>query len=81
MRSMPQGLTVSVLGPVQNHVIQWTEELTLAKAIVIAEYQEQRNPREILIHRGGEEFRIHPNTLLKGQDIPLQARDEIIINP
>jgi len=81
MRAMPQGLTVSISGPVQNHVVQWTEELTLAKAIVIAEYQEQRNPREILIRRGGEEFRIHPNALLKGEDIPLQPRDEITINP
>ena len=81
LRMQPQGLTVSVIGAVRNPVILWTEDLTLAKAIVAAEYQEQRNPREILIRRGGEEFRIHPNTLLKGDDIPLQPRDEIIIHP
>ena len=81
LRMQPQGLTVAVFGPVRNQVIQWTDELTLAKAIVAAEYQDQRNPREILIRRGGEDFRISPNTLLKGDDIPLQPRDEIIINP
>ena len=80
-RSTPQGLTVTVIGPVRNQVILWTEDLTLAKAIVAAEYQEQRNPREILIRRGGEDFRVSPNTLLKGDDISLQPRDEIIINP
>lgn len=81
LRMQPQGLTVTVIGAVRNQVILWTEDLTLAKAIVAAEYQEQRNPREILIRRGGEDFRISPQTLLKGDDIPLQPRDEIIINP
>lgn len=81
LQMQPQGLTVAVFGPVRNHLIAWTDELTLAKAIVAAEYQEQRNPREILIRRGGEEFRISPQTLLKGDDISLQPRDEIIINP
>ena len=81
LRMQPQGLTVSVIGAVRNPVILWTEDLTLAKAIVAAEYQDQRDPREILIRRGGEDFRISPNTLLKGDDIPLQPRDEIIIHP
>jgi hypothetical protein len=81
LRTQAQGMTVSVIGAVRNPIIAWTEDLTLAKAIVIAEFQEQRNPREIVIRRAGQEFRISPQTLLKGEDIPLQPRDEIIINP
>lgn len=79
-RMQPQGLTVQVVGPVRNPIIQWTEDLTLAKASVAAEYQ-GANPHEIIIYRGGETIRVTSHNLLRGEDTPLQARDVVEIRP
>ena len=72
-----RGPFVTFVGEVRNPQIPWTADLTLAKALVAAEYFGARDPSEILLVRGGEEMRIDPSKLLEGEDIPLQPRDVI----
>ena len=45
---------VTVLGPVRVPKLDWTEDLTLAQAIVAADYQRATVPRQIIIRRGAE---------------------------
>jgi len=72
---------VTVLGPVRNPTLDWTAELTLARAIVAADYQGIRDPRGIRLHRGQQQWQIDPRQLLAGQDWPLQPGDRIEILP
>src|SRR5260370_36144912 len=64
---------VTVLGPVHNPVMPWTEDLTLAKAIIAADYFGKTDPKGIVIRRNGQVMAIDPNQLLGGQAGPLQA--------
>lgn len=72
---------VTVLGPVRNPKLDWTEDLTLARAIVEAGYHGRTGPREIIVRRGEEETRVDPRQLLAGEDWTLQAGDRIEILP
>jgi hypothetical protein len=71
--------TVLIRGEVKNQVIPWTEGLTLVNAILAAEYQGTRDPRQIVITRRGEAVRIDPRLLLRGEDMPLEASDIVDI--
>ena len=68
---------VTLLGPVHNPVMPWTEDLTLAKAIVAAGYYGRTDPKGIVIHRNGQEMPVDPKQLLSGEDVPLQAGDVV----
>ena len=71
---------VMVSGPVRNPVVEWNEELTLAQAIVTADYLGSRAPRNIFIHRGPEVIRVNPYRLLRGlDDLPMEPGDLIEI--
>ena len=80
-QSRPQPPIVTVTGPVRNHIIPWTEELTLAKAIVAAEYTGYLRPHLIRVIRGGQATDIKPSALLSGEDMPLQPGDTIQLMP
>src|SRR4051812_35715807 len=54
MAAQAQGPTVQVVGDVKSHVIPWTDELTLAKALVAAEYQGFGDPSSINVVRNGQ---------------------------
>jgi hypothetical protein len=71
--------SVTVLGPVRNQMVPWTEDLTLAKALIAADYAGKGTPKEIILVRNGLAQRINPNDLLAGQDIPLQQGDLVQI--
>ncbi len=71
------GPTVVFMGPVRNHVVPWTADMTLARALVTADYVGGADPKEITIVRGGAEIREDPQKLLSGEDVPLQAGDVI----
>jgi hypothetical protein len=85
MRNMEQvkarGPSVTVIGEVKNQRIPWTSELTLAKAVVAAEYVGTKDPSEILIVRQGKALRYDPKKLLDGVDVPLEPQDLIQLNP
>ena len=71
--------SVTVLGPVKNPLITWTEDLTLAKALVAADYYLRGDPKEIMIVRNGKAIPVDVKQLLAGEDVTLQAGDVINI--
>jgi len=74
-----QGQTVTFIGQVRNPVIPWTDGLTVAQALVMANYLDASDPREIFVVRNGQATRIDPKRLLSGEDMPLQPGDIIQI--
>ena len=77
MQTQGQGPCVTVNGEVRNHVVPWTEGLTLAKALVAADYLGAADPAQIIILRNGVGKRVEPKQLLSGVDIPLQPGDVV----
>jgi len=71
--------SVTVLGPVRNPLVPWTADLTLAKALIAANYYLRGDPREIVIVRNGRAVPVDPKQLLAGDDVPLEAGDVIRI--
>ena len=71
--------SVTVIGTVRNPLVPWTEDLTLARALVAADYYARGNPREIIIVRNGQPLTVDPKRLLQGEDIPLEAGDVVNI--
>ena len=76
-----QGPVVIITGNVAYHTIPWTEDLTLAQALIAAEYQGAGDPGGITIVRNGETINVDVNGLLHGKDMPLAAADRISIRP
>ena len=74
----PRPPTVSVFGPVRNQTVNWTEDLTLSKAIVAADYLDKRDPRAVFIIRNGQNIYVDPRLLIKGDhDPPLEPGDVV----
>jgi len=74
-----RGPSVTVVGEVSNPMIPWTAELTLAKALVAADYHGAADPSEILIERQGKAISYDPKKLLGGEDVPLEPNDIVEI--
>jgi hypothetical protein len=73
---------IVVQGPVRNPVVPWVENLTLAKAIVDADYTGFMNPILIRVIRNGQMIEeMKGIDLLHGRDLPLQPGDIIDIVP
>ena len=72
-----QGPAVTLLGEVRTAQLKWTPELTLAKALVAAEYYGKTDPSVILIQRDGKEIQWDPKKLLSGEDLQLQPGDVV----
>lgn len=68
--------SVIVKGSVRYNVVPWTEDLTVAKAIVIADYIGPRDPTSIVIRRNGDRFFVSTSRLMLGLIDPwLEAGD------
>jgi hypothetical protein len=78
-RAQFQGPTVTILGEVKNNLIPWTADLTLAKALLQANYYGSSDPTEILVQRGTQEIRYNSAKLLTGDDLQLQPNDVVIL--
>jgi hypothetical protein len=76
-----QGPCVTVNGEVRNHVVPWTEGMTLAKALVAADYLGAADPGQILVVHNGIATRVEPRLVLSGVDIPLQPGDIVQLLP
>ena len=76
-----QGPSVTINGEVRNHVVPWTQGLTLAQAVVAAEYTGAKDPGQIIIVHLGIATRVDPRQLLSGVDIPLQPGDIVQLMP
>ena len=71
----PPGPSVTVIGEVKNKLLPWAMDLTLAKALLAAEYYGAQDPAQIIIIREGQIILVDPRRLLEGEDIPLLPRD------
>jgi len=71
--------SVTVIGQVRNPLVPWTEDLTLAKALIAADYYAKGDPRHIVIVRKGQASNVDPKQLLAGEDVPLEAGDVVNI--
>src|SRR5688572_812397 len=71
---LPQSIIVK--GNVVHPVLPWTEDLTVARAIVQADYVGSRDPLTISIRRNGERMFVDPARLVMGMIDPwLEAGD------
>ena len=68
---------VTIVGAVQHPHVPWVAGLTLAQAIITANYVGADEPKEIIITRKGESASIDPKSLLKGAAVPLELGDTI----
>jgi hypothetical protein len=75
----PEFPTVTVMGQVRNPKIPWRPDLTLAQALVMADYYGSSEPAGIYIVRGGIGRQVDPRKLLNGEDVPIQLGDIISI--
>ena len=76
-----QSPNVTVIGPVRNPTVQWEQGLTLAQAIIAADYLGASDPHQIVVVRNGRGTKIDPKLLLQGKDFPVQPGDVIQITP
>jgi hypothetical protein len=73
---------VVIQGPVRNPVLPYTEGLSLANAIVDANYTGFMNPVLIRVIRNGQVVsEMKGSDLLRHQDFPLEAGDIVSIVP
>jgi hypothetical protein len=77
----PAGNVVTVVGPVHTPSLPWTQDLTLAKAIVNAGYDSAVDPKQIMIVRNGQAVPVDPKSLLAGEDVPLLPGDMVVLQP
>ena len=77
--SQPHQPVVTFVGPVRIPTVTWTQDLTLAKAIVAAGYEPPSEPKQIMIVRNGQAIPVDPKKLLAGEDVPLVAGDLVQI--
>ena len=74
--------SVVVIGNVKTQLVPWSQDLTLTKAVVAAEYRGANDPSEIIVKRTAQaDLHFRAQQLLEGQDMPLQAGDEVEIIP
>ncbi len=76
-----QGPNVTINGEVRNHVVPWTQGLTLAQAMVAADYYGAKDPGQLFLVHKGVATRVDPKQLLSGVDIPLQPGDIVQVVP
>jgi hypothetical protein len=71
--------TVTMSGNVRTPSVPWTQDLTVAKAILSAGYTGTDNPKEIIIIRDGNAIQVDIEKLLNGADTPLLPGDTVQI--
>ena len=78
-QTQPRGPTVTFIGEVRNQLVPWTADLTLARAIVAADYYGSTDPGTIILIRDGQQTVYDPRKLLQGSDVLLEPRDVVEI--
>ena len=73
-------MIVQVRGDVRNRVIPWNENLTLAAALVEADYIGRWDPLSVTVTRGRKVQRFSASRLLSGNDMFLEPGDVIDIH-
>jgi hypothetical protein len=65
-------------GEVRNPRVPWTEGLTLAQALLAAQYTSNWDPHIITVTRQGEVHPVNPRRLLRGQEDPLLEPGDVV---
>jgi len=65
-------------GDVRNPRVPWREGLTLAEALLAAQYTWGWDPRTITVSRDGQKHRVNPKNLLRGQENPVLEAGDVI---
>jgi hypothetical protein len=74
--------SVWVVGNVRTPIVPWTEDLTLAKALIEADYLGAGDPSQVVLLRTGQPaVYVNARQLLTGFDLPVLAGDRIEIRP
>ncbi|MDB6020972.1 MAG: hypothetical protein JWQ04_829 [Pedosphaera sp.] len=74
--------SVWVVGNVHNPSIPWTEDLTLTKALIEADYAGTGDPSQIVVLRNGRPpTYVSAKQLLGGYNMPLLAGDRVEVRP
>ena len=73
-------MIVQVRGEVRNRIIPWSDDLTLAGALVEAHYVGRMDPLSVTVTRGRKVTRFSAARLLSGGDMFLQPGDVIDIH-
>ena len=73
-------MVVQIRGDVRNRIIPWSEDLTLAGALVEAHYIGRWDPLSVTVTRGRKVQRFSASRLLGGGDMFLEPGDVIDIH-
>jgi hypothetical protein len=65
-------------GMVRNPRVPWTEGLTIARALLAAEYTGALDPTQIRVTREGQTYMIDVKRLMRGQDDPLLEPGDVV---
>ena len=76
-----QRTSIRVIGDVRISEIEWEDGMTLAGALLVAEYQNKGVPGEIFIDRHGLRIPVNMKAFLKGHDVILEPGDTVEIYP
>lgn len=74
-----QSQVVIVRGDVKNEIVPWTEDMTVAKAILQAEYLGLADPKRIIVVHNDVGTEIKPSDLFRGKDVPLEPGDMVVL--
>jgi hypothetical protein len=70
--------SIIVRGNVKYPVIPWTQDMTVAKAILEADYLSARDPLTIIIRRHGDRIFVSPTRLMHGTTNPWLEPGDIL---
>jgi len=74
--------SVWVVGNVRTPMLPWSEDLTLAKALIAADYLGAGDPSQVVLLRSGQPPTfVSAKQLLSGFDLPLLAGDRVEVRP
>lgn len=65
-------------GDIRNPRVPWKEGLTLAEALVTAQYTWNWDPHRITVTRNGEVYPVDPKRLLRGQENPVLEPGDVV---
>lgn len=74
----PVPVSVTIIGPVRNRSLLWADGLTLARAILAADYVPEKEPTAIFLTRGGQTQQFTAEQLLGGNEGPLLLPGDMI---
>ena len=72
------GPVVLFRGDIRNPRVPWREGLTLAEALLAAQYTWNWDPHTITVLRDGRSYPVNPKMLLRGTENPLLEEGDIV---